>query len=320
MIRAVARALAVFDAFDKDHLSLPLHVIGLRIGMPKATAYRLVNTLEKTGFLLRLENQHYCLSHKLTRLAGLVLASVSLRDMARPIMRAVNQLTGETITLNVIDGTSRMCIDVVDTPSPLMSIARPGERVPLLFGATSRILLAYMSLEDRQRTLAAIPEAASTDQEALERELQRFRRQGYAMTRSQRVKGVTAISVPIIRADGTVRECLALTGPSARVDNHDGDFIESMVAAGKRLSSSMGGQVGPVALELAAHALADTDENALTEATEAQPDLSHGLEGARKTAAAPAKRKTKPKTTPGRPSVRSAQGPEASGKRDKHAS
>jgi DNA-binding IclR family transcriptional regulator len=243
MIRAVARALAIFDAFDKDHLSLPLHEIGQRIGMPKATTYRLVNTLETTGFLIRLENQHYCLSHKLTRLAGLVLASVSLRNVARPVMREVNRLTAETITLNVIDGVNRMCIDAIDTPSPLMSIARPGDRVPLLFGATSRILLAYMTDEERARTFAAISEAAQVDQPAIERELNRFRRQGYAITRSQRVQGVTAIGVPIIREDGSVHECLALTGPSARVDRRDGDFIEIMVAAGRNLSRSMGGAV-----------------------------------------------------------------------------
>jgi DNA-binding IclR family transcriptional regulator len=243
MIRSVVRALAIFDAFDKDHLSLPLHEIGHRIGMPKATTYRLVNTLETTGFLLRLENQHYCLSHKLTRLAGLVLASVSLRSIARPIMREVNRLTGETITLNLIDGVNRMCIDVVDTPSPLMSIARPGDRVPLLLGATSRILLAYMSEDERDRTLSAIPEATQVDRPAIERELKRFRRQGYAITRSQRIQGVTAIGVPIVREDGSVNECLALTGPSARVDRRDGDFIEIMVAAGRDLSKRMGGAI-----------------------------------------------------------------------------
>ena len=193
---------------------------------------------------MRLDNQQYCLSHKLTRLAGLVLASVSLKDMARPIMKDVNSQTGETITLNVLDGSDRICIDAVDTPSPLMSIARPGERIPLLNGATSRILLAYLPAEERDRILADIPEAASVDRSALEKELQRFRRQGYALTRSQRVQGVTAIGVPIWGEGGRVRECLALTGPSARVDDRESEFIEIMLAAGKTLSEMVGGYDG----------------------------------------------------------------------------
>lgn len=57
MIRAVERALAIFDAFDSQHQSLSLLEIGERIGMPKATTFRLVNTLESCGFLLRLDDQ-----------------------------------------------------------------------------------------------------------------------------------------------------------------------------------------------------------------------------------------------------------------------
>lgn len=243
MIRAVARALAIFDVFDQEHLSLSLHEMVMRLDMPKATVFRLVNTLEKSGFLVRLDNQQYCLSHKLTRLAGLVLASVSMRDIARPVMREVNRLTGETITLNIIDGHNRLCIDAVDTPSPLMSIARPGDRVPLLYGATSRILLAYMSSEEREQVLAAIPESAQADRVTMERELQRFVRQGYALTRSQRVQGVTAIAVPVRGGDGSVRECLALTGPSARVDSRDSEFIEIMVEASRNLSRATGAPV-----------------------------------------------------------------------------
>ena len=58
MIRAVARALAIFDAFDSEHLSLSLQEIAERIRMPKTTAFRLVSTLERAGFLIRIDNQH----------------------------------------------------------------------------------------------------------------------------------------------------------------------------------------------------------------------------------------------------------------------
>ena len=74
MIRAVGRALAVFDAYDNDHLSLSLQEIAERIRMPKTTAFRLVNTLERAGFLVRMDNQQYCLSLKMARLGGLVRA------------------------------------------------------------------------------------------------------------------------------------------------------------------------------------------------------------------------------------------------------
>ena len=122
MIRAVGRALAIFDAYDNEHLSLSLQEIAERIRMPKTTAFRLVNTLERAGFLVRMDNQRYCLSLKLARLGGLVRSTLSILEIARPVMLQVNEQVSETIALNAIVGNERMVLDAVDTPSPLSLI------------------------------------------------------------------------------------------------------------------------------------------------------------------------------------------------------
>jgi DNA-binding IclR family transcriptional regulator len=240
MIRAVGRALAIFDAFDNEHLSLSLQEIAERIRMPKTTTFRLVNTLERAGFLIRMDNQQYCLSLKLARLGGLVRSTLGLREIARPVMLEVNKQTSETVTLNTIVGTERMVLEVVDTPSPLMSMARPGQHMPLFLGASSRILLAHMEPEEVDRVLKVSAAGVDFDRAAFDRELARFRRQGYALTRGQRVAGLTAIAVPVFDINGRVQHCLALTGPSVRIDPHDLDLAEIMIAAGRDLSNRLG--------------------------------------------------------------------------------
>lgn len=240
MIRAVGRALAIFDAYDNEHLSLSLQEIAERIRMPKTTAFRLVNTLERAGFLIRMDNQQYCLSLKMARLGGLVRSTLSIRDIARPVMLQVNEQTKETITLNTVVGTDRMVLEVMDTPAPLMSMARPGQHMPLFLGASSRILLAYMEPEELEKVLKANAKAPDFDRAAFDRELARFRRQGYALTRGQRVSGLTAIAVPIFDMEGRVRHCLALTGPSVRVDPRDQELADIMIAAGRDISNRLG--------------------------------------------------------------------------------
>jgi DNA-binding IclR family transcriptional regulator len=240
MIRAVGRALAIFDAFDNDHLSLSLQEIAERIRMPKTTAFRLVNTLERAGFLIRMDNQQYCLSLKIARLGGLVRSTLSIREIARPAMLEVNRQTQETITLNTIVGTDRMVLEVVDTPSPLMSMARLGQHMPLFLGASSRILLAHMEPAELERVLKVNAKGADFDRAAFDRELARFRKQGYALSRGQRVAGLTAISVPIFDISGRVPHCLSLTGPSVRVDPRDLDLAEIMMAAGRDISTRLG--------------------------------------------------------------------------------
>ena len=240
MIRAVGRALAIFDAFDQQHLSLTLQEISERIRMPKTTTFRLVNTLELAGFLIRLENQKYCLSLKLVRLAGLVRSTSNICEIARPVMAEVNRQTSETITLNTINDYDRLCLEVVDTPSPLMSMVRPGQSIPLLLGASGRILMAHMSKDELENLLKVTAAKVALDRAALDRELSRFRRQGYALSRGQRVPGLTAIAVPIFDIKGRVQHSLALTGPSIRVDPKDSDFIEILMAAGHDISTRLG--------------------------------------------------------------------------------
>jgi DNA-binding IclR family transcriptional regulator len=240
MIRAVGRALAIFDAFDNAHLSLSLQEIAERIHMPKTTAFRLVATLERAGFLVRMDDQQYCLSLKLARLGGLVRGTLSIREIARPVMLEVNRQTQETITLNAIDGTDRMVLEVVDTPSPLMSMARLGEHMPMFFGASSRILMAHMEGDDLERVINTNAKGIEFDRAALDRELARFRKQGYALSRGQRVPGLTAIAAPVFDLHGKVRQCVALTGPSVRVDPRDLDLAEIMMNAGREISTRLG--------------------------------------------------------------------------------
>jgi DNA-binding IclR family transcriptional regulator len=187
-----------------------------------------------------MDNQRYCLSLKLARLGGLVRSTLSILEIARPVMLQVNEQVSETIALNAIVGNERMVLDAVDTPSPLMSMARPGERQPLLLGASGRILMAYMKPEVLEAVLKANVRGTDFDRAAFDREIARFKRQGFAVTRGQRVPGLTAIAVPIFDIHDEVKYSLALTGPSVRIDSRDHELAEVMTAAARDISSRLG--------------------------------------------------------------------------------
>ena len=240
MIRAVERAFAIFEAFDPEHTMLTLQEIGKRIGLSKATTYRLVNCLHELGYLVRLEDNRYCLSLKLTRLSGMVRSTIGVREIARPIMLDLVKKSGETVTLNTVANSQRLCIEVFDTPAPLMSIVRQGEQMPLLHGATGKMLLAYLSKDELDRIFRETPANQRPNRAALDKQLAQYRKQGYAHTSSERVQGVTAISVPVRDIDGEVRYCISITGPAIRVDRHADKFIALLLNASKVVSGQMG--------------------------------------------------------------------------------
>src|SRR6185295_16300129 len=135
-MRAVQRILAIFESFSVETSSLTLQEISDRIELPKSTSFRIVQSLEKAGYLVRLEDQRYCLSFRFTRLAGLVRNTLDIRAIARAAMMELAERTKETVAIHMAVGRSRVCIDSVATaPSQLRSVMQPGEQIPLQLGS-----------------------------------------------------------------------------------------------------------------------------------------------------------------------------------------
>jgi DNA-binding IclR family transcriptional regulator len=239
-VRAVDRIFSVLDDFTREHPKLTLQEISDRIELSKATTFRLVNSLSDAGYLVRLEDQRYCLSMKLVRLAGVVASGLSIRDIAHPKMLEIGQETGETVSLNTVVGMDRVCVDVVESTARLMHIVNLGEHAPLLYGATGKTLLAHLPAEEQTAIVKTLPRAAPFTQAQLKTELATIRKQGYAVTGSERVPGSLAISVAIYDMHDRGRYALTVTGPESRMKDHQERNLKCMLHAQREISSKMG--------------------------------------------------------------------------------
>ncbi len=214
--------------------------ISERIELSKATTFRLVNSLVDAGYLVRLEDQRYCLSMKLVKLAGIVASGLSVRDIAHPKMVEIAAQTGETISLNTAVGSDRVCVDVVESSSRMMHIVTLGEHAPLLYGATGKVLLAHLPDEIQASIVKSLPRSASTTQLELKSELKEIRASGYALTLSERVQGSLAISVAIYDINDRGQFALTITGPESRMKGHKDEYLALMLQAQRDISSKMG--------------------------------------------------------------------------------
>ena len=239
MMRGVGRTMAVFDCFTEDRPSLNLQSIANRVGLPKSTAFRLVQSLEQAGYLVRLDNQQYCLSHRFVRLAGLAQSGTDIRSVARSVMEDAARASGETVTLNAARGRERVCLHVVDTPSPLAAIAKPGQHVPLVDGATAKLLLAYLPRTDFGEAVSHAARISGQPHSSLLTELERVRHAGYAVTHGERVSGLSAVAAPV-RDIGDVGYCIAIAGPTARMKPRIAEHIRIATRAGEEVSRRLG--------------------------------------------------------------------------------
>jgi len=240
MIRSVQRTLAVLESFSPDETSLTLQQIADRIDLPKSTTFRIVQSIERAGYLVRLEDQRYCLSFRLLRLAGLVKSTLDVRDITRPVASELAEKSKETITLQMLSDGKRVCIDAISTSSTLRSVTPPGEQVSLAAGASSKTLVAYMPAKAQGPIVAQIAKATGRSQSDVRSELATIRTQGYAVSHGERLLGVSAVSAPIKGVDEQVRYCLSLVGPSVRVQMRERELIKLVVAAAADISLQYG--------------------------------------------------------------------------------
>ena len=241
MMRGVQRTVAVFDCFRPQRLSLTLQEISDSIRLPKSTTFRVVQSLEQAGYLIRLEDQKYCLSFRFTRLAGMVMSTLSIRQVARPLMFELARQTNETITLNMADGRDRTCIDVIDTPSPLMSLARPGQQVRLNGkGAPGKILMAHLPTKDLRRLVGAAAKTTGRKPAELVSELERIRKDGYCVSDGERVLGLSAIAAPVWESDESASYCIAITAPTVRMKPKVDEFVKLLLRTSNDISRRLG--------------------------------------------------------------------------------
>lgn len=239
-MRAIDRIFSVLDAFTPDRPKLALQEISDRIELSKATTFRLVNSLCDAGYLVRLDDQKYCLSMKLIKLAGVVASGLSVRDIAHPIMVEIGRRTGETVSLNAVVGMDRVCIDVVEANSRLMHIVNLGEHAPLFYGATGKVLLAHLPKDEQLGIMKALPIGFPMSARDLETKLEEIQEQRYAITKSERVVGSLAISVAIFDINDRGRYAVTLTGPEERMRVELQRNLEWMLEAQRDISSKMG--------------------------------------------------------------------------------
>jgi DNA-binding IclR family transcriptional regulator len=164
-------------------------------------------------------------------------------------------ITGETVLLNIIDGTVRVCIDSMESPQALKASMPIGSRSPLHAGGSSKCLLAFCEPDLRERylgnsaVLASFTESTRTDPDELRRELVQIAAQGYAVSLGERNRGLGSLSAPVFNHLGQLLASLSLAIPEIRFKDevHRQFCLTELKQAAQAFSRVMGYESGEAA-------------------------------------------------------------------------
>ncbi|MDI3298947.1 MAG: IclR family transcriptional regulator, partial [Bacillota bacterium] len=215
-------------------------------GLPLTTAARLAATLEGMGFLEREagERGRYRLGMQLYYLGKVVESGMELPKLAGPILERLAAESRESAELFVRDGEWRVCVLQVEGPQTIGRFIRLGERLPLWAGSAGAVFLAYADPGELPALLARaqpLTPYTLTDPARWKARLEAVRREGYALSVSERELGAASIAAPVFDGAGRLRAALAISGPAPRFE---GPGVSAQVERVRRAAEALSRLLG----------------------------------------------------------------------------
>jgi IclR family pca regulon transcriptional regulator len=220
-VQSLERGLAVISAFSQDHAALTLTDVARKAGLTRATARRLLHTLVALGYA-RADGKEFSLTPKVLDLGYAYLSSQHLADFAQPEMEALVERTHESCSAAVLDGHEVVYVVRVPTKRIMTISLGLGSRLPAYATSMGRVLLADLPPDQLDEYLASAELAPLTpntvvDPDLLRSELDKVRRQGWALVDQELELGVRSVAAPLRDRTGRVIAAVNVSSNAGRV-------------------------------------------------------------------------------------------------------
>jgi len=166
-----------------------------------------------------------------------------------PVLRELQQVTGETTTVSALVSGGRVYLDQVESTREIKMTVEVGRRFPLHAGSSSTCILAFLGADQQDAALQSPLEATTqrtiTDRNLLRERLTWVRRVGVAQSDGERQAGAGSVAAPVFGVDGAVQGAVSICGPADRVGpTVRALFVPLVVDAADRISRGMGWRGG----------------------------------------------------------------------------
>jgi IclR family acetate operon transcriptional repressor len=202
--------------------------------------------LEHERYLIRTEAGAYLIGPRLSQMSARGNHGATLQAVARPILWELWKSTQETVNLAVLDQGTVLYVDVIESPHEFRLSSRVGARRSLHATALGKALAAFLPAESRENTLSTIAFQPATPKTIMNllhfrQELDKIRRQGYAVDDEEAVQGARCVSSPILNSSGEPVAAVSVSGPVTRVSpSQVAALAGAVTAAARAISAAMG--------------------------------------------------------------------------------
>jgi len=222
------RGLRVLEKFGGRQQPMTLSDLARAADLPRATARRILFTLERAGFVAS-DGKLFRLTPRVLMLASAYLTSNHVVSVLQPALDRLSSDAQEISSMAILDGNDAVFIARASPTRVFSSGIDIGYRLPAFCTSVGRVLLSRLPDDELAAALEAMELApltpfTMTDRKSLLRTIIEVRAQGYSLVDREAEPGFRSISVPVRRYDGVI---VAAINMGAHVDRVSaGQMIE----------------------------------------------------------------------------------------------
>lgn len=250
-VRSVVVGMPLLQALTEVAGPLPLAELARRAGMAPAKAHRYLAGYIAAGLITQdAATGRYDLGPFALHLGLAAIRRLDVVAAAEPIMEALRDEIGETVSLAVWTARGPTLVRWVSSAAPMTINISPGTVLPVTTSSNGQLFAAYLpesvtaALIDEElvRAAAASPEPGRPRTRAeLDALLRAARDVGMTVVSGVVLRGISSISVPIFGHGGTLLATLTVVGLESIFDNAPtGLPAQALHRAGAKLSARMG--------------------------------------------------------------------------------
>lgn len=218
-IESLDRGLRVLEVFSSSQQPMTLSDLAKAADLPRATARRILFTLERAGFVTT-DGKLFRLMPRVLVLASSYLASNHVVSVLQPALDKLSSDAQEISSMAILDGNDVVFIARA-SPTRIFSAGIDiGYRLPAFCTSVGRVLLSRLSDDELAATLdrmefTALTPFTVTDEKKLLKAIIADRAKGYSLVDREAEPGFRSVSVPVRRYDGAI---VAAINMGAHVD------------------------------------------------------------------------------------------------------
>jgi DNA-binding IclR family transcriptional regulator len=235
LVPALQRGLELLGQFNRATPTLTGADLARNMGLPRASVFRILHTLERSGFVERVgESASYKLSIGVLRLGFEFLASMELTEYGRPVIEQLRDLSGYSAHLVVRDGRDVVFVVKAAGRSALFHSIQVGARLPAHATVLGRLLLSDLDMVALKKLYPETPLPKYTDKTPttlaqLKTLIDKDRANGYGLSQGGFETGISTIAAPVLNDQHQVVAAISITVPAQQVDPELAQVLVSRV-------------------------------------------------------------------------------------------